>query len=281
MDSFLEQATLKRLLICQGVDNASAARLSEIFVPLPMNVDAIIACGPFCDPVLSETEEGEALRIADVASVVAQLENIVCRVLYLPSSRDPVRILTEECHLTPNSATLHGRRVKLTSNLYSMGFSEPEKIVESEAPPMINEEDVEPDMDAYQVQAGQSIQALQDLLALPSTSSSVTTTAASEEVVTSIFALNYQYAHTLNHFLFHLSDELQRAGVNVAIITSCLTSEETARLPKKFGPLAIIAPGSLKGGGDYCLLDLQLDSDSGRWIVDKVEHCKLPAASFS
>jgi len=281
MENFLAAATRKRFLICYGVDNASTARLSEVFVPLPMSVDAIIACGPFCDPALSETEEGEALRIADVASVVAQLENIVCRVLYLPSSRDPVRILTEECHLTPNSITLHGRRVKLTSNLIAMGFSEPEKTVEFEAPPMINEEDVEVDVDAYQVQAGQSIQALQDLLTLPSNTSSASTASAAEEttVPTSIFTLSYQYAHTLNHFLFHLSEELQRAGVSIAVITS-LTSEEATRLPKKFGPLTIIAPGSLKNG-DYCLLDLQLDSSSTteRWIVEKIEHCKLPASS--
>lgn len=45
------------------------------------------------------TSEGPALALGVMATILSQLENIVCRVVYLPAKSDPTESLFKEMHL--------------------------------------------------------------------------------------------------------------------------------------------------------------------------------------
>ena len=97
-----------------------------------------------------------------------------------------------------------------------------------------------------------------------------------------IFALNYKYSHTLNHFLFHLPEEIEQASIRVAIIpppcSSVVTTSETVveapKLPNTCGNLHIVSPGSLCREGQYAIMEVELDNND-QWNVKKIENCTL------
>lgn len=268
MENFCGLEGKKRILLCSNADYESAARLSERFVPQNPQIDAIIALGPFnCmnDVSYASTEEEEAGKIADIASIIAQLETIVCRVMYLPSQKDPNQIIVEEPHLTPNSLTIHGRKVLLLKDLFIAGFSEPD--LTCDATEVNNEGDAVETMDEIRVQSARSIECLRDTinLEIPESQDALP--------LTGIFALLYSFSHTLNHFLFHLTNDLDSAGIQLCIINSA-NAEETSRLPKKFGNLSIVVPGNLQQGF-FTLVDLELDNAAKQWKVISVDHQSL------
>ena len=76
-----------RILVLCDVDCNSASKLAEYFIPKPPQFDCCVVCGPFTQTEI-ENRELEAKAEGDVASVIAQLENIVCRVIYVPSDRE-------------------------------------------------------------------------------------------------------------------------------------------------------------------------------------------------
>jgi hypothetical protein len=84
-----------------------------------------------------------------------------------------------------------------------------------------------------------------------------------------IFILNYKYSHTINHFLFHMPECLNSAGVSICIIPlpSC-TVGEALRLSSSFGNLSIVVPPSLKNEGRYCVATLILVD--GKWAIDSI-----------
>ena len=85
-----------------------------------------------------------------------------------------------------------------------------------------------------------------------------------------IFILNYKFAHTLNHFLFHMPERLDSAGVTLCIIPAPVSAVgEALRLPSSFGKLSIVVPPSLKTEGKYAVVSLSLVD--GKWEVDSVE----------
>ena len=69
------------LLLVSDVDILSASRLAEFFVPKPPQFDCCIVCGPFTHSEITSKED-EAIAEGDMASTIAQLENIVCRVKF-------------------------------------------------------------------------------------------------------------------------------------------------------------------------------------------------------
>lgn len=268
MENFLCSPHRIRLLICANLDNDSVGRLSERCVPSSPQYDAIIACGPFGTNVGTSTEEEDASKIADMASIIAQLENIVCRVIYLPSQKDPNVTVVEETHLTPNSITLHGRKFPLTKDLFISGFSEPDLSSDSAAKISLDEDNNAEELEDVRVQTGHSVQVLKDILTLeypPGDS-------APAVFSSGIFVLLYHFSHTLNHFLFHLSDELDAAGVDLCIIAS--DNEEVSRLPKKFGKLSIASPGNLQQGR-FTEVELVKSSETGRWATISIESITL------
>lgn len=272
MNNFLASPTSIRLLVCSDVDIISAARLSEKFVPMPPQFDGVILIGPFVQNPLN-TEEDRAVALGDMASIVAQFENIVCRVIYLPSESDPPNTLIEQMHLTPNSVGIHGRQLYLTKDLYISAFTEKgEELVEHQTNvrPMKDEDVDEYDIDSVEVTSGISISIIQQLL--QGTTASEKNTPVTKDKDVGLFVLNYHFAHTLNHFLFHLNDELDAAGVDLCIITS--TKDNSAsRLPKKFGRLHIAVPQSLRVGGHYTVIDLAFVNN--RWSTQQVESYQL------
>jgi hypothetical protein len=103
-----------------------------------------------------------------------------------------------------------------------------------------------------------------------------------------LFCLNYKYAFTLNSFLFHIPEQLQAAGVRVAIISSPhllpsqsaavgspgqLSQQRPSRVPVKIGNMHIVQCGSLRDGA-FAVLTVALDEDS-QWVVESVEYQTL------
>ena len=107
-------------------DAHSAKVLAEKFVRNDPFFDVCIACGSFTclDVDVSTSAEAAACVQGDISSIIAQLENIVCRVLYLPGPLDPHELLQRQCSLTPNSVQVYGRTVQLAPGLHVAGYTE-------------------------------------------------------------------------------------------------------------------------------------------------------------
>lgn len=291
MEFFRGAQTSYRFLVCSDVDGNSASKLAEFFVPTEPRFDAVFLCGPFTHSKISNEEE-KAVAEGDIASVIAQFENIVCRVIYLPSEYDPPEVLINQLHLTPNSVNVHARRLNLAEKLYVMGFSEKgEKRVLSKDKKVVaddrdrsNESDDE--LEDVEVASSTSVSIIKELLAHGEEQLSAESdeTPAAEPLAysaqsassqdTGIFMLNYRFSHTLNQLLFHMQRELDSAGTSLMIISS-VDCAETARLPVKFGKLHIAAPKSLRDGGHYVVVNVSYDPAAGKWSDISIEACQL------
>jgi len=346
MSAFEETLSKTRLrfLMIGDVDLAGGSACAEYFIPQNPRFDAVLCCGPFVHREL-HTNEDVAVAQGDIASIISQLEGIVCRVLYLASELDPTATLTEQRHFTPNSINIHARRLLLVDNLYALGFTEtsgnlsaPSGIAVAHAETSADRsEESDDELDGIEVQNGvTSIAIIEELLSgaatrqfpedaidvangpantategcggqsageeieaatvkgaeaasssLPasssSSSSSSTTTASTttssstpHNPGTGIFVLNYKYAHTLNHFLFHMSEQVQRANLRLCVIPPTSGGiGEPVRLPTKFGTLNIAALGSLRLGGFYTVVELELKEEEERWDVVSISQHSL------
>jgi hypothetical protein len=275
MDGFLRQPDRLRFLVCSDVDIISAGKLSEKFVPQPPYYDGIIAVGPFYQDEI-EKKEDEAVALGDIASVIAQLENIVCRVIYLPTEKDPVPMIVSQMNLTPNSIGIHGRRLNLTPELFIMGFTEKSELGQGTGP-IVPENPSYEDIENVELVSGVSVGVIKEMLDKRTEDGAEEPKKGdqSDETKndTGIFVLNYRYAHTLNQFLFHMTDDLDQAGIDLVVIASPTTSSELTRLPKKFGRLSIVAPKSLRRGF-YSTVELARN-EAGAWSTALIEHHQL------
>ena len=113
-------------LVVYEPDMHSSMMLAEKFVPNDPFFDVCIACGSFSAENIdvNSSVEAAACALGDISSTIAQLENIVCRVLYLPGPLDPPELLQRQCSLTPNSAQVHGRTAQLAPGLHVAGYTE-------------------------------------------------------------------------------------------------------------------------------------------------------------
>jgi hypothetical protein len=254
-----------RFLLCRDIDAQSALKIAEHFVPLSPIFDGIILCGPFIHDDLT-SPESEAVAVGDIASIIAQFENIVCRVIYLPGPQDPHETLTHQLHLTPNSVNIHGRQLNLTNSLSVVGFTEKNDSAVS-VDNKSNQDEDEEDSENIDVKSGLSISIVQELLQ--------NATQQSPTIASRIFALNYTYSHTLNQFLFHLPTELAEASVGLCIIAS--DNKEMSRLPAKFGGLSIAALKSLRKEGYYTIVEMTRDDSTRKWAVTNNETHSLKA----
>ncbi|KAJ1418557.1 hypothetical protein B484DRAFT_453656 [Ochromonadaceae sp. CCMP2298] len=276
MDFYSEAPKSFRLLVCRDVDGPSSARIAEHFVPNEPMFDAILLAGPLLHQDV-ENKEDKAVAEGDISSIFAQLENIVCRVLYLPSEYDPSDILAEQLHLTPNSVNIHGRQIALTDTLHLMGFSEKgEKIARLAYSQDDRDRSAESDdeMENVQLSSANSISIITEMLTnsaanQPSAPTSTPTTPLSS----GIFMLNYRYSHTLNQLLFHMGESLDSAGVRLCVL--CSDSPETDRLPAKFGNYHIAAPKSLRETGGYTVVDIAFNEDTAAWDEITVTNKQL------
>jgi hypothetical protein len=207
----------------------------------------------------------------DIASIIAQFENVVCRVIYLPTEKDPPNTLVDQMYLTPNSVGIHGRKLRLAPTLSICGFAERSGDI-SNANAFAEDDDnnVEEYLDSVEVKSGLSVSIINEIITAVPEESSVATSTPEIQKETGIFMLNYKFAHTLNQFLFHLSDKLERAGIDLVVITSDNLDETSSRLPDTFGSLHIVAPKSLRLGRFYSVVEMVYEADSNRWKVESV-----------
>jgi len=193
-------------------------------------------------------------------------------VVYLPSEVDPPKTLIEQMNLTPNSMGIHGRRLQLAKHLFVSGFAEKGGDVSYGKVPASVDRTAESDdeLESVEIKSGLSISIINEILTSSSTSGT-----DSKDNGSGIFVLNYKFSHTLNQFLFHMSDVLEKKGVDLAVITSS-NPEETSRLPLKFGSLSIAAPKSLRHGGFYTSVQMDYDGDHSMWRSTSITTESLP-----
>lgn len=267
MEGITLETNKLRFLLCRDIDNPSSTRIAEKFVPISPCFDGVLLCGPFYDGLVS-TAESRAVAEADIASVIAQFENVVCRVLYLPSETDPNSCLTEQLHLTPNSVNMHGRQLNLASRLYAMGFTErSNNTKEGKVPASVDRSEASDDeLEDVSVQAGLSVSIVQEMLEARSMQNTA-------ELAAGIFVLNYSFAHTLSQVLFHMPGLLESSGLDLLIVSS--DSEEAGRLPAKLGKLSIASLKSLRCGGHYTVVELERENSEAAWHTSSVRTHNL------
>ena len=297
-----------RLLILNDVDIDSAIALAETLISGSLlSHDAIIICGPMSHNTDLSSPEAEAVAIADMASVIAHLENICCRVLYVPGDLDPVKVATsiDELHLTPNSVNIHARSLPLADQLYISGFMEKEVDLNDDSTgtnglleDFMGQDD---EVMTTQVQSSSSSSIIEEILrqsiatCFPTAQkSSPSATLSSNLDICGIFVFNYKFAHSLNHFLFFQTQLAQKANVRLLIIPSFLESHGNSgsgrlnfEFPRVHNKYTIAAPRSLRLDGSYMTVELvhsstlvNNDKTGDAWSVTSMEeHTLDPAAS--
>mmetsp|Transcript_13793 Transcript_13793/g.22971 ORF Transcript_13793/g.22971 Transcript_13793/m.22971 type:complete len:281 (-) Transcript_13793:1947-2789(-) len=279
MEQFAEVPRRFRFLLCSDVDGPSSSRIAEHFVPNEPEFDAILLIGPFNHNEI-ESKEEMAVTQGDISSIIAQFENIVCRVMYLPTSFDPPDILMDQLNLTPNSVSIHGRQLDLTKDLFLMGFSEKGgKISYGKLVPPVEDRDrsaeSDDEMENVGVASAESVSIIEEMLTnCRPVADHQKDPSVSKGVPSGIFALNYRFSHTLNHVLFHMGERLDSAGVNICILSS-VDCPETDRLPAKFANFHLVAPKSLRVGGYYTTLDVSFNETTKAWDLIKIETNQL------
>ena len=313
MDQYYAKKDELRFLVLNDVDIESTSLLAEKIVPEDPKYDCIIVSGPFTHCEV-RTDEESALVHGDVANILAQLENIVCRVLFICTDNDPASLLTSQLHLTPNSVNLHARTLLLANKMFVLGFTETKGNLESNKalPKDVSrseESDDELESLGVGVQASNSsigiIEELFDKVksdpagiansnplneisivgdTLEKEKEESTDNYMTEEQTNGhfgIFVLNYKFSHTLNHLLFHLPEKTRQAGISLAIIPPPVTEHgeephpNPVKLPPKVGNLSIISPKSLRQGGHYLEVVLKREDSNAEWAVREVLELQL------
>eukprot|EP01041_Mallomonas_annulata_P011834 gene11834-24814_t len=274
-----------RLLLVSDVDILSASRLAEFFVPKPPHIDCCIVCGPFTHSDIV-TREDEAVAEGDMASTIAQLENIVCRVVYLPSDRDPVTSLAEQLNLTPNSVCIHARMMTLIDGLYIAGFAEKQESLaasSTDGPDVMD--DIDDDTDAYDVKSSSTMNIIHEILSniidISTNSTALKTDENINKLPSTLFILNYKFAHTLNQFLFNNSNILQKAGISLCIAPNSMQTN-APDIPSKIGNIPFIVPQSLRLG-HYVIIDMNLTNCDGAesWKISQVAVLRFALVIFT
>ena len=196
-DSFPFQTSWK-VLILADVDLTCCSALVEEYTMQEIQYDMIILCGPVCYREC-ETPEQIASVHGDISAIIAQLENIVCRVCLLGSELDPSAVLTEQLHLTPNSVNIHGRSLPLSSGLSLLGFTETSgNLVHGKLP-----EDVDRSADSDEELEAMDVRFQSSLTSIELINDLLDKARSENEGGTCVFAFHQKYPHTLNHLLFH------------------------------------------------------------------------------
>ena len=280
------------ILVVSDVDWRSVTSLSEIIIRKSPEYDLIVVCGPFIHKE-SESKEEASVQKSEMAAIIAQLENIVCRVVYLPSESDPVDTLTEQSYLTPNSVNIHGRKMTLLNNVYIAGYTEKsDNLRKSKLPEDFDRtQESDDELEGVEVHSQTTSELIEDLLfselnpqlnfeqstcdlhllSKVSQSEDLSIQSDQENSISinkfGIFLFNYKYAHSLSYFLFHMTDKIETSGVKLCIIPA--TSADSSRLPEIFGSLHIVTPKSLRNTGYYNKIVLTIDNNEN-WKVEKV-----------
>jgi hypothetical protein len=192
------------VLVLYDISIQKASQLAEKFVSLTPKFDLILIIGPFNDGKKLTSAEDFAVAEGDMASSIAQLENITCRVAYLPGESDPPNTLIDQLHLTPNSVNLYSRRLPLRAGLYISGFTETGNNLDTRGVPddFDRSEESDEELEDVEVKSGaSSIKVMKEILSVGIDMETVSDNSG-------IFLFSYKFIHTLNHFLFHMGEYL-------------------------------------------------------------------------
>ena len=267
-------STSLKVLLVFDVDAESCTNLAENFCRNKPIIDLIICCGPFLGADHDNTnndstrsKELQAVANGNIASMLASLEQIQCRVIYCPSGLDPSASSTAQPYLTPNSINIHARKLDLRDDLYVIGFSETNDNLAH-----IDNIDNEDDDELLNVEVSSGMSSIKTIGEIIN-NSNLAASASNSMHQTGIFVLNYRFTHTLNHVLFHMPELLEAAHISICIIPQA--SDSTLHLPERFGNLSIVSPRSLRSDGSYTVLDLALTEGGDGWGLVKTETFKL------
>jgi hypothetical protein len=318
-------ASTYRILVCADVDVESCNKLAASIICKDPNLHMVLSFGPMTHKQC-KTEEDIDIAKANIAAIIAQLETIVCRVVYLLSDNDPTECLTGQLHLTPNSINIHTRYLPLASNLYVCGFAETKGNLDVNDVTSFDENEEDTIEGLTLSSSNSAIDIISEILteahanhgkntlendprkeentkkhADADTDTGTGTDTEIEEQL-GIFALNYKFSHTLNHFLFHQPEILEKVGIRIAAIAPQCNNlpmdsnvmddykdiykndesyhSKPPKLPTTFGNLTIVAPGSLKKDKTYSIITVSKSSDTNninkqQWKVDGVEQCYI------
>lgn len=260
----MENKTKLSFLIVREVTIATTILLSQKFVRENPFIDCIVCCGPFADIENWRTSnESAAIAKGEISSILASLENIVCRVLFLPSENDLPSLFSDFEHLTPNSINLHGRRLQLFDSAFISGYSEAETDLVSTTSDNCNRcHDGEKQ---EQERSSSGVLPIVEQVLLK----------GKEEHDSSIkqfgiFVLDYKFAHTLNHFLFHMSNVLAECGVQLCI----LPKKENVQFPPRIGNLTIVEAPSLRNEEKYVIIEFEKEGSSWKIVNNFLKNIR-------
>jgi hypothetical protein len=260
-----------RFLFLADVDTESTTRLAEHFVPEAPQFDACVVCGPFAEPgdigdKVRSTEE-DAIALGEMSTTLAQLEAIVCRVVYLAADTDPRSTLIEQLHLTPNAVNIHQRHLNLVAGLNISGYTElVSHLGDKEEPKMDSaddgyddEKDLTDSVNSILLETSDSSTIINGLLG-----------DLGESGNASIFILNHKFLHTLNTFLFHRPEAMESAGLCLCVIPK--SDEVTSRLAgSRMAGTTFLVPKSLRQDGAYSIVEFDMIDDENMWKLTSVE----------
>lgn len=255
-----------RILIVYDLTIQGAAALAEHFVSKEIRVDLILMLGPLIDsrdysePKNRDQWAKNASRLGDISSTIALLENIVCRVVYLPTEID-ILVKDKEHHMTPNALNVHDRVLQLHKGLFVCGIIDNEGIIQGFEEDDPNEEHVNAEL---------SDDKLRILRSFVQQQTSLHSHNMGDECSTMLMLYKYTYASSLNHVLFHSSALLHASNVRCMVITPMEQDKESEAVP--IAPIAlppaqtidgvvVIAPPSFSQTQEYLMLDLDQERD--------------------
>lgn len=302
MSSFNLIPTTIKILILADVDIFSVSQLTEKLIKTKHEIDCIILLGPFHDVSSKQVPESNIQEkvsqdLANIAQIIAQLENIVCRVIYLSSEQDPVKSMTEQLHLTPNSVNIYGRSMSLLDGLFISGFTEKTENINSVEIDKLDDE-MTPDevmetlpqnsqlstssiiqeilLNSFSCDDNYDEEALQLFNIVKHSYDDATSTKLQRNY--GIFVFNFKYAHSLSNFLFHMNDIIESSNIKLCVfpaISSTSSIDIVIRLPSVFGKLHIAKPKSLKDDNEYLIVNLSRSVDNYDWITNSIDVCTL------
>ena len=176
----------------------------------------------------------------------------------------------------------------LMNNLYIAGFTEKmDTLSQTNNNDIFDCEIDDPDNanDDFQVERSSSItiihEILHSIINITMQNSSSNDTNETKNLPcnpSTIFVLNYKFAHTLSQFIFNSSSVSDDAGIFLCIAPSSM--EEKLEIPKKIGNITFAVPQSLRLG-NYIVLTIASMShnDTKKWGVESIEYCQLPLSS--
>lgn len=259
-----------RILLCHDVDLQSAVQVSELIVTTRKTAfDLVLISGPFTAETntIPYSPEEEAVRIADISSIIAQLENIVCRVLYLPSEFEPLKIRSDQQYfLTPNSHNINTNYLRLNDSMGVLGILEEEDMLTPAKLPydFDRTKDSDDELEDVVVRASPAATILEKLL---------TTAAQETDVKSKLLLFNYKFPSTLNQLLFHMPDLIK--DIVLCVIIQAEGSD--INLPAKIGNnMLLLSPKSMRREGLYYEIQLELNG-SGAWNVVETNEMRLDA----